>query len=187
MVFPEVIHGKFVDLRSITPDDAEFSYNIRADKRNCETVGQLAASVEAQRKFIEWQMQEPNDYYFVVLNKQGEKIGLFGVYDIHGDTAEVGREVNIGEPTEKMEAEQLVNDFCRNVLNLRRTLGVVYSNNKRHLRDVMKVAKYIKTVQRGKHEALCFEFDLIKENETTLKVRRMLDYLYQKRVRTDSV
>ena len=47
MVYPEVIHGMFVDLRSITLDDAEFSYNIRADKRNRDTVGQLASSLEA--------------------------------------------------------------------------------------------------------------------------------------------
>ena len=69
MVYPEVIHGMFVDLRSITLDDAEFSYNIRADKRNRDTVGQLAPSLEAQKDFIRWQMQEPNDYYFVVINK----------------------------------------------------------------------------------------------------------------------
>ena len=34
MVYDKIIVGKFVDLRSITPDDAEFSYNIRADKKN---------------------------------------------------------------------------------------------------------------------------------------------------------
>ena len=112
MVYPEVIHGMFVDLRSITLDDAEFSYNIRADKRNRDTVGQLAASLEAQKDFIRWQMQEPNDYYFVVLNKKGERIGLIGAYDMHDGMAEVGREVNVGEPTETMEVGILIRSFC---------------------------------------------------------------------------
>lgn len=180
MVYPEVIHGMFVDLRSITLDDAEFSYNIRADKRNRDTVGQLAPSLEAQKEYIRWQMQEPNDYYFVVLNKKGERIGLIGAYDLQGDLIEVGREVNIGEPTESMEAELLICDFCKNVLKLKRTSGVVYSNNKQHISEVQKKAKFIKTVQRGGHEALYFESDLYAENSTVLKIRRMLERLYKK-------
>ena len=89
MVYNEIIKGKFVDLRSITLDDAEFSYNIRADERFRDTVGQLAPSLEAQRAFIDWQMKEPDDYYFVVLNKKGERIGLYGVYNFHDGMAEV--------------------------------------------------------------------------------------------------
>ena len=184
MVYPEVIHGMFVDLRSITLDDAEFSYNIRADKRNRDTVGQLAPSLEAQRDFIRWQMQEPNDYYFVVLNKKGERIGLIGAYNLQNDIIEVGREVIVGEPTESMETELLINDFCRNVLNLKRTYGVVYSNNTHHLNDVRKKAKYIKTLQRGENEAMLFEFDLLSENKTELKIRKILEQLYKKQQHT---
>lgn len=181
MVYPEVIHGMFVDLRSITLDDAEFSYNIRADKKNRDTVGQLAPSLEAQKDFIRWQMQEPNDYYFVVLNKKGERIGLIGAYDLQGDIIEVGREVNVGEPTEIMETEMLIDDFCRNVLNIRRTCGVVYSNNKRKLNEVNKRAKFIKMVQRGGHDAMYFEHDLCSENATELKIKRLLKKLYEKK------
>lgn len=180
MVYPEVIHGKFVDLRSITLDDVEFSYNIRADKKNCSTVGQVAASLDAQKKYIEWQMQEPDDYYFVVLNKSGERIGLIGVYDIHGDMGEVGREVNRGEPTEIMEVGLLIDDFCRDVLNLKRACCVVYSNNIHHISDVKKKgAKYIRTDIRGGHEALYFESDLFEENETKKKIKRLIDRLYK--------
>ncbi len=180
MVYPEVIHGMFVDLRSITLDDAEFSYNIRADKRNRDTVGQLAPSLEAQKEYIRWQMQEPNDYYFVVLNKKGERIGLIGAYNLQNDMIEVGREVIVGEPTESMETELLINDFCRNVLNLKRTCGVVYTNNKHHLNEVKKKNKFIKTIQRGGHEAMLFEFDLLPENQTELKIKKMLERLYKK-------
>lgn len=180
MLYPEVIHGMFVDLRSITLDDAEFSYNIRADKRNRDTVGQLAPSLEAQKDFIRWQMQEPNDYYFVVLNKKGERIGLIGAYDLQGDMIEVGREVIVGEPTESMETELLINDFCRNVLNLKRTCGVVYANNKHHLNEVKKKNKFIKSVQRGGREAMLFEFDLQSENQTESRIKAMLERLYKK-------
>ena len=181
MVYPKAIHGMFVDLRSITLDDAEFSYNIRADKRNRDTVGQLAPSLEAQKDFIRWQMQEPNDYYFVVLNKKGERIGLIGAYNLQNDMIEVGREVIVGEPTESMEAELLINDFCKNVLNLKRTCGVVYANNAHHLNEVKKQNKCIKTIQRGGREAVYFERDLYMENKTTLKIKNMLEQLYKKK------
>lgn len=180
MVYPEVIHGKFVDLRSITLDDAEFSYNIRADKKNAATVGQLAESVEAQRKYIEWQMQEPNDYYFVVLNKQGERIGLYGVYDIHDGMAEVGREVNVGEPAERMEVGLLIADFCRDVLKLKKTCCVVYSQNIHHISDVKKTSKFVKSVIRSGCEAMYFESDLNEVNKTSEKIRRMLNKIKNK-------
>ena len=57
MVYNGIIKGKFVDLRSITLEDAEFSYNIRSDERFRDTVGQPAPSLEAQKDFIEWQMK----------------------------------------------------------------------------------------------------------------------------------
>ena len=96
MVYEGVIKGRFVELKSITLDDVQFSFDIRSAPENRETVGVVAKSLEDQRKFIEWQIKEPNDYYFVVYNRKGEKIGLIGIYDIHGDTAEIGREVSYG-------------------------------------------------------------------------------------------
>lgn len=175
MVYPEVIHGKFVDLRSITLDDAEFSYNIRADKNNAATVGQLAESVEAQRKFIEWQMQEPNDYYFVVLNKKGKRIGLYGVYDIHDGMAEVGREVNVGEPAERMEVGLLIADFCRDVLKLKKTCFVIYANNIHHISDAKKTSRFVRSEIRSGHEALYFENDLYEENTASVKIRSLIN------------
>lgn len=180
MVYPEIIRGNFVDLRSITLDDAEFSYNIRSDERNRDTVGTLATSLDAQRKYIAWQMQEPNDYYFVVLNKRGERIGLIGVYDIHGDMGEVGREVNRGEPAEIMEVGLLIDDFCREVLKLKKACCVVYLNNIHHISDVKKKgAKYIRTDVRGGNEALYFESDLFEENATKKKIANLIDKLYK--------
>ncbi len=180
MVYPEVIHGKFVDLRSITLDDAEFSYNIRADERNRDTVGQLAASVDAQRKFIEWQMNESNDYYFVVLNKKGERIGLYGVYGIHNGMAEIGREVNVGEPAERMEVSLLVSDFCRSVLKLKKVSFVIYANNIHRINEAKKMAHFIRFVKRGNFSALYFESDLYEKNLTAEKTRRLINQLFAK-------
>ena len=180
MVYPEVIHGMFVDLRSITLDDAEFSYNIRADKRNRDTVGQLAPSLEAQKDFIRWQMQEPNDYYFVVLNKKGERIGLYGVYDIHDGMAEVGREVNVGEPTEIMEVGILIRSFCRNVLKINKTCCVLYANNLKHISDAKKIGgQFVRMEKRSGRDALYFEQDLTYDNDVIKKIKKSLQILYK--------
>ena len=185
MVYDKIIVGKFVDLRSITPDDAEFSYNIRADKRNKDTVGQLAESVDAQRRYIENQMQKPDDYYFVVLNKNGERIGLIGVYDIKTDIAEVGREVNIGEPMETMEVGFLMNKFCIEVLGISRICYVIYDNNPKHLSDAIKRGGiYMRDEMRGTHKALYFEQNITEENETVQKIRKMIDKMYDMKMKT---
>lgn len=181
MVYPEVIHGMFVDLRSITLDDAEFSYNIRADKRNRDTVGQLAPSLEAQKDFIRWQMQEPNDYYFVVLNKKGERIGLVGIYNIHGEIGEYGREVNVGEPAEIMEVGIVMANFCTNILHLDKICFIIYANNIRNINNAKKRGGiFIKTVERGGQKALYFEQDLGVETESGKKVRLTLERLNRK-------
>ena len=185
MVYPEVIHGMFVDLRSITLDDAEFSYNIRADKRNRDTVGQLASSIEAQKDFIRWQMQEPNDYYFVVLNKKGVRIGLVGIYDIHGDIGEYGREVNVGEPEEMMEVGFVMANFCISVLHLKKICFVVYENNIGHISSVRKRgAAFVKKVKRSGCAALYFEQDIEIETLGAAKVRHALERLYATRQRS---
>jgi RimJ/RimL family protein N-acetyltransferase len=181
MIYPEVIHGMFVDLRSITLDDAEFSYNIRADKRNRDTVGQLAPSLDAQKDFIRWQMQEPNDYYFVVLNKKGERIGLVGIYDIHDDIGEYGREVNIGEPAERMEVGVILAYFCEVVLHLKKICYVIYANNIGNINNAKKRGGvFIKTMERNGRDALYFEHSVCVENDCARKTRLTLERLYER-------
>lgn len=173
MQYNKIICGKFVDMRSITVEDTEFSYNIRADKRYCHTVGQPAASIDAQRKFIEWQIKQPNDYYFVVLNKKGERIGLIGVYDIHDGMGETGREVNCGSPMEAMEAQVLLDDFVRDVLQLKRTCYVIYTHNHKNISNQRKLGNeplYI--IERNGIECAYYESEVsIERND---KIRKLL-------------
>lgn len=182
MRYPNIINGYFVDLRSINLDDAEFSYKIRSDEKNRDTVGTLAHSVEDQREFIKKQMEKPDDYYFVILNKIGEKIGLIGVYNVHDDIAEIGREVCNGEPEEILEAEFLVSLFCTKILKLKRICYVIYSNNPHHIRDLQKRGGVLKGTEiRNGHEALYFEQDLLNPNKTTNHISEILARLFSVR------
>lgn len=176
MVYDKVIQGKFVDLKSITLDDAdvEFSYQIRKEEKNSKTIGQLAASLEDQRNFIKWQIEEPGDYYFIVWNKKGERIGLIGVYDIHDGIGELGREVNDGSSVEAMEAEVLLDEFCRTVLHLEKMTYVIYLSNKKHINNHKKRGiEMKKTVMRNGVECAYFERNADEKYFAT--TRQLLD------------
>ena len=174
MQYNNVIYGKFVDLRSITIEDSEFSYYIRADEKYRNTVGRPASSVEAQRKFIEWQIQQPGDYYFVVLNKKGQRIGLIGVYDIHDGMGEVGREVNSGSPMETMEAEILLNEFIRDILHLKKTCYVIYLNNRKNISNQRKKGcEPLRIIKRNGVE--CAYYEGTVDNNNDIKIKRLLE------------
>lgn len=174
MVYDQVIHGRFVDMRSITLDDAEFSYQIRLRPEVCNVVGQPASTIEEQKAFIKKQMQTKGDYYFVVCNKKGERIGLIGVYNIVNDMGELGREVNIGTTFESMEAEVLLQDFCSDVLHLKKTCAVVYKENKKVISMNKKLGRMPKKeVIRSGRESLYYEEEISEDMMS--KIRELLN------------
>ena len=182
MIYENKIKGHFVTLRSITLEDAEFSYNLRKDPRFVSIMGQPAATIEDQKKFIEWQMKQPGDYYFVVYNNDGEKIGLIGAYDIKDDSCEVGREINIGAPYETMEAQILINDFILDILKLKYKRSVIYKNNKKQLQ--MQHQKGIEPIGeciRSGIPSYEYKTDAEKERKDFAKVQVMIDRLAARR------
>lgn len=168
MVYEGVLKGRFVYLKSITLDDAQFSFDIRSAPENRETVGVPAKSVEEQRKFIEWQMKEPNDYYFVVYNRKGEKIGLYGIYNVEGDMCEIGREVNRGSCVEVFEAQSLAMDFAMDYMGMKRACYVIYSNNASHLHNQKHcgIKPLKKDVRSGRE---CFYYEVILSKDTPIR------------------
>lgn len=181
MVYDKDIQGKFVTLRSITEDDAEFSYDIRSRDGIKETVGQLAESIEAQKAYIKKQMNTPGDYYFVIINRFGERVGLIGIYDIHDGIGEIGRFVCVGEPTETFEAELLLGDFIREELKLEKICYVIYAENKKHISDKKKVGiSSNKVIRRGGKDALYFEEKVDYTNVEDNKICKMINKLAKK-------
>ena len=182
MVYNNDITGKFVVLRSITVDDAEFSFSIRNDPRFVDVMGQPAASIEAQRKYIVNQRNKPGDYYFVVYNKQNIKIGLIGVYNIIDDTCETGREINIGEPYETMEAEVLLFDFCVNTLGLKHYHSIIYKNNPRQLKMILRdnVCDVSEVLHNGIPSYL-LSGSFQNEKKKIERMSKMIDSIYSRR------
>ena len=176
MVYDKIIRGKFITLRSIEEDDAEFSYAIRSAEGNRETVGQLAPSIEAQREYIARQRERDGDYYFVILNNDGERVGLIGIYDIVDDIGEIGRLV-CNSAVESLEAQILIDDFAIDVLGLKRSCCVIYMKNSNHISAQAKMGNDpIKTFERNGEKCYYYETNLSKDN--TKKIRQLINNLH---------
>lgn len=178
MIYDKEIKGHFVTFRSITLDDAEFSYNLRNDPRFVSIMGQPASSIEEQKKFIEWQIQQPGDYYFVVLNRKGERIGLIGVYNINYGIGETGREIIDGSPYETMEAEILLCDFCIDILHLKTKVGIIYKHNKKQIALQKKLGlEPCAEIMRSGVPAYEYKIDFLLLQKNYGRVRKMIDKL----------
>jgi hypothetical protein len=119
-----------------------------------------------------------------VLNKKGERIGLIGAYDMHDNMIEVGREVNVGEPTETIESKFLIRDFCKLVLGLNKICGIAYVDNKKRISDAKKMGGVeVNRVNRGGRDGVYFEFDLTKESDSIKKIKKLLTKMNQEKQR----
>lgn len=175
MVLNETIDGRFVFLRSITPDDAEFSYQIRCEDKNKNTVGQLAGSIEAQRQYIEKQMVTPGDYYFVICRKDGERIGLIGLYNIEGEKAEIGRFVSDGDSVESLEADYLLSSYANLKMGIQVLSFIVYKNNTSHISNQKKRGYVpLKTIVRNGVEAYYYEVQCASDGKKD-KIKDLLN------------
>lgn len=134
MVYNNIIEGRYVNLRSVEERDAKFTLSLRQDPNLTKYLPKLDITLEQQISWIRKQRNQEGDYYFVVENKKGEKIGVIGVYDVNGDCAETGRIAMAGNAFESIEAQLLSFDFAFDILKLEKTVNYVMADNIHALR-----------------------------------------------------
>lgn len=135
MVYDGVIEGKYVDLRSCTEDDAEFTRDIRRDPEFSKFFPVLDNTIEQQKTWIKHQREKKGDYFFVVWNKAGERIGTISIYDVEGEYAESGRlAIKSNNPFDAIEAQILSFRFAFGVLGLNCINGFIFADNERAIR-----------------------------------------------------
>lgn len=132
MICDKVIEGRYVDLKSCTEDDAEFTLAIRKDPKFTKFLPEINNTIEQQKAWIRYQRQKDGDYFFVVWDKQGNRIGTISIYNVNGDHAESGRLVIKGKiPFQAIEAQILVYRFAYDELGLSYVDGYIFSDNLR--------------------------------------------------------
>ena len=135
MVYDGVLEGRYVDLRSCTEDDAEFTRDIRKDPEFVRFLPAINNTVEDQKAWIRKQRKKDGDYFFVVWDKKGKRIGTISIYNVEGSGAESGRlAIKGSNPFQGVEAQLLIFRFAFGMLGLGFISGYIYSNNERAIR-----------------------------------------------------
>ena len=134
MHFEGVIEGRFVDLRLATVEDAEFTRNIRLDSDFAKFFPPFNNTIEQQRKWIEELQTKEGDYFFVVWDKKGERIGTISVYGIVDTCCETGRLAIKGNAFQSIEAQMLAFKFAFNNLGMDTVVGYIFADNERAIR-----------------------------------------------------
>lgn len=134
MVYSKRIQGKYVDLRSVTEEDAEYTLAIRQDPEFVKFLPRLDITIEQQRDWIRKQREEKGDYFFLAVSKEDRPIGTLGVYNVMEEISESGRLALKGDALQNMEASMLLFKFSFEVLGIHKITGYVYADNKRAIR-----------------------------------------------------
>ena len=93
-LFPVNFHGEKYGLsyRLVKEEDAEYIFKLRSDAELSKYISSVHGGVSAQ---VEWirnykkREEEGTDYYFIFL-KDEEPVGLYRLYNIHGDVFTTG-------------------------------------------------------------------------------------------------
>ena len=135
MAVTETICGRYVQLRSCTEDDAEFTRAIRKDPEFVKFLPEIDNTIEEQKAWIRGQREKEGDYFFVVWDKDGNRIGTISIYDVCGNHAESGRlAIKGNNPFQALEAQVLAFRFAFGQLGLECIDGYIFADNERAIR-----------------------------------------------------
>ncbi len=123
MVYDGLKKGKYILLRAIEINDAEFTAKLRGDAELCKHIHQVDASIIGQREYIRNQRDEKGDYYFLIETLNEKPLGTIALYHFNNDSAEIGRWVSYGNAFENIEAVILLHDIAYEELGL----NIVYT------------------------------------------------------------
>ena len=135
MAITEPIIGKYVELRCCTEEDAEFTRDLRKDPEFVKYLPAIDNTVEEQKAWIRHQRLKEGDYFFVVWDKEGNRIGTISIYDVQEDHAESGRLAIKGSNAfQGIEAQCLSFRFAFGVLGLECINAYIFADNERGIR-----------------------------------------------------
>jgi RimJ/RimL family protein N-acetyltransferase len=126
------ISGKYINLRTAEPSDAEFILSLRLDEKLSRYLKPTDPSVVKQKIWIAEKIKQPNDYHMIIELKDGKRLGVVALYDINNDVFEWGRWLIVPNSPIYVLIEScfLVYDFAFNTLGLNSTKSKVRKSNK---------------------------------------------------------
>lgn len=181
MIYPEMITGLTVNLRSIIPDDAQATFEMRSDASKTKYMHAVSGTVEDQRNYIIDQQSKPGDYLFVVLDHSDRIIGMRGIYNVTDDCCDSGRTIGYGDAFQNMEAIILGLDFAFNILGVKKIYMDAAADNQ-SVRGI-QIQLGAKEYKRGYIEGFAYEnVSSVLEKEDFIKSRKKIMTLIERHV-----
>ena len=164
------LNGKYVTLREVRLEDAEFILNLRCDEKKAKYLHKTPNDIKKQIEYIKNYFFLKNEWYFIAENKSGKKIGTYRIYDIKNDSFCIGSWLMLNGvlANETFETDFLCKMYGFNVLGFNKIHFEVRKENKK----VWKYHSNFGATKIAENEIEYF-FELTKENYL-LKVPPML-------------
>jgi RimJ/RimL family protein N-acetyltransferase len=122
-------HG--LRLRPVRISDAGFIVLLRNSPHALGNVGDSAAEIAAQEKWLLDYFSRPNDYYFIIESRSGGRpVGTVGIYDVTNTTGEWGRWIVTRGVFAGPGSAWLAFHVCFDLLHLQTVLGHVVETNR---------------------------------------------------------
>lgn len=134
MAYTEPIIGKYIDLRCAEIDDAQFTLDIRQDDEFVKYLPRIENTLEQQKTWLKKQRNTEGDYFFVVWDKQGNRLGTISVSEIFENNPKAGRLALKGNALQNLEAQYLIFAFAFDSLGVNSLCGFIYAENIRAIR-----------------------------------------------------
>jgi len=80
------IEGNNIDLRDVETSDAEFILMLRTDLEKSRFLHAVENDISQQIAYIERYKSLTNEWYFIIANKRGKRLGTIRFYDIRKDS-----------------------------------------------------------------------------------------------------
>lgn len=132
-IVSEKLNGKYVNLREVTVDDADFILSLRCNENKSRFLHKTEDNLENQVAYIKNYFEIPDEWYFIIENKKGERIGTYRIYDIQGDSFCIGSWLMIDRvsPAESFESDWILRMYGFDVLGFKRIHFDVRKGNKK--------------------------------------------------------
>jgi RimJ/RimL family protein N-acetyltransferase len=118
-----------VRLRPVSPDDAAFIVWLRNLDHAVGRVGDSAADLAGQQKWLEAYFKREGDYYFLAETPGGIPVGTYGIYKVNGQSAESGRWIMRPGVTAALPSGFALNEIAFCQLKLDELVGTTVATN----------------------------------------------------------
>ena len=123
------LEGFDLRLRPVRMEDAAFIVWLRNLDYVKGRVGDSAADVAGQEAWLRTYFEREGDYYFIVETPGGISLGIHGIYDVRGTSAEQGRNIVRPEVFAGVPAAILATDLAFGKLKLSELRATSVSTN----------------------------------------------------------